>query len=63
VAIPPIAAVTLATATLTRSSRAHRTARGLLRLTGWLGIYVRLGSNQRDPWEAPAPDDKGVHGE
>jgi hypothetical protein len=36
VAIPPIAAVTLATATLTRSSRAHRTARGLLRLTGWL---------------------------
>jgi hypothetical protein len=38
VAIPPIAAVTLATATLTRSFTAHRTARGLLRLTGWLGI-------------------------
>jgi hypothetical protein len=38
VAIPPIAAVALTTATLTRSSRAQRTARGLLRLTGWLGI-------------------------
>jgi hypothetical protein len=38
VAIPPIAAVTLATATLTRSFRAHRTARGLLCLTGWLGV-------------------------
>jgi hypothetical protein len=30
---------------------------------GLAGIYVRLGSNQRDPWEAPAHDDKGVHGE
>ncbi len=38
VAIPPIAAVTLATATLTRSSRAHSAAGALLRLTGWLGI-------------------------
>jgi hypothetical protein len=38
VAIPPIAAVSLAAATLTRSSRAHRTASALLRLTGWLGI-------------------------
>lgn len=38
VAIPPIAAVTLATAALTRSSRAHRAAGALLRLTSWLGI-------------------------
>jgi hypothetical protein len=38
VAVPPIAAVTLATAALTRSSRAHGAARALMRLTSWLGI-------------------------
>ncbi len=38
VASPPIAAVTLATAALSRSSGAHRAARALLRLTSWLGI-------------------------
>jgi hypothetical protein len=38
VAIPPIAAVTLATAALTRSSKAHRIAGALLRLTSWLGL-------------------------
>jgi hypothetical protein len=38
VAIPPIAAVTLATAALTKSSRAHRAAGALLRLTSWLGL-------------------------
>jgi hypothetical protein len=38
VAIPPIAAVTLATAALTKSSRAHRAASALLRLTSWLGL-------------------------
>jgi hypothetical protein len=38
VAIPPLAAITLATAALTGSSRAHRAAGPLLRLTTWLGI-------------------------
>jgi hypothetical protein len=38
VAIPPIAAVTLATAALTKSSRAHRAAGALLRLTSWVGV-------------------------
>jgi hypothetical protein len=38
VAIPPIAAVTLATAAVTGSSTAHNAAGALLRLTGWLGI-------------------------
>jgi hypothetical protein len=38
VAIPPIAAVTLATAALTGSSKAHRAAGALLRLTSWLGV-------------------------
>ena len=38
VIIPPIAAVTLATAALTRSGEAHQAAGALLRLTGWLGI-------------------------
>ena len=38
VVIPPIAAVTLATAVLTRSGRVHHAAGSLLRLTGGLGI-------------------------
>jgi hypothetical protein len=38
VAIPPIAAVTLANAAVTGSSRAHIAARAFLRLTGWMGI-------------------------
>jgi hypothetical protein len=38
VTIPPIAAVTLATAALTGSSSAHNAAGALLRLTTWLGI-------------------------
>jgi hypothetical protein len=38
VVIPPIAAVTLATAALTRSGQAHQAARALVRLTAWLGI-------------------------
>jgi len=38
VTIPPIAAVTLATAALTKSSRAHTAAGALLRLTSWLGL-------------------------
>jgi hypothetical protein len=38
VAIPPIAAVTLSTAAVTGSSRAHSAARAFLRLTGWIGI-------------------------
>jgi hypothetical protein len=38
VVVPPISAATLATAAVTRSSAACGVARGLLRLTGWLGI-------------------------
>lgn len=38
VALPPIAAVTLASASLTRSSTAGQVANVLLRVTGWLGI-------------------------
>jgi hypothetical protein len=38
VTIPPLAAVTLATAALTGSSNARKAARPLLRLTTWLGI-------------------------
>ncbi|HJU43340.1 MAG TPA: hypothetical protein VJ691_11015 [Vicinamibacterales bacterium] len=36
--IPPVAACSLAAATLTRSDRAHRMAESLLRTTSWLGI-------------------------
>ena len=35
---PPIAAAALASASFVRSSRVHRTARALLRLTTWLGV-------------------------
>lgn len=38
VTIPPIAAVTLATAALTQSSKGRTAAGALLRLTAWLGI-------------------------
>jgi hypothetical protein len=38
VTIPPIAAVTLATAALIHSSKARRAAGALLRVTAWLGI-------------------------
>jgi hypothetical protein len=38
VALPPIAAAALATASATGSSRATRTADRLLRLTAWLGV-------------------------
>lgn len=38
VALPPVAAIALATASLTSSAKARTTARKLLRLTGWLGI-------------------------
>jgi hypothetical protein len=38
VTVPPLAAVTLATAALTRSSKARKAAGTLLRLTAWLGI-------------------------
>lgn len=38
VAVPPLAAVTLATAAVTHTSRARRVARTLLGLTAWLGV-------------------------
>jgi hypothetical protein len=38
VTVPPIAAAALATAVLTRSAKARKAARGLLRLTIWLGL-------------------------
>jgi hypothetical protein len=38
VALPPVAAAALATASLTRSSEAKRAADRLLRLTAWLGV-------------------------
>jgi hypothetical protein len=36
--LPPVAAAALASASLTRSSKATRAAAGLLRLTAWLGV-------------------------